>query len=139
MADAGYLNEIFNIAQNESIGNLELEQYNAVLYFAAEESDATPLIYHLLQQLQQTKEHNKLCVSYNKKVGIVYVAAAQGDKLLLANSYKAADFTTALYFIMLATQQVMFNPHLTQVNVYGNIEPEDEALLNTYYKGIQKI
>ncbi len=137
MANAGYLNGIFDITQNESIGSLELEQYGAVLHFAAEKQDSTPLIYHLLQHLKEIKEHNKLSVSYNKENGVIFVAAAQGEKLLLANSYKAADFTTALYYITLVAQQVMFNPQLTMVNIYGKIGAGNEDLLNTYYKGIE--
>ena len=137
MAKPEYLTEIFELDSNESIGTCELPQYNAMLYFAETAAKQTPLIYVLLEQLGKIKEHNKLAVSYSKEKERVYITAAQGDMLLLANSYKVTDFTTAFYYISLVTQQAMFNPHLTQINVLGELAKYEKILLNTYYKGIE--
>ncbi len=139
MANSAYLNGIFEIGPNEEVGSQELAQYDAILYYAQDTPDRLPVIYRLLLSLDDSIEHNKLSVSYNREIGVVFVAAAQGKRLLIANSYRASDFTTAFYYISLVTQQVMFNPNVTLVRLLDEVGPEDEALLNSYYKGIEYI
>lgn len=129
-----FIKELFGTCTNENIAHVAIEQYGAVLYFIKDNTESLPIICFLLKEIGEIKEHNKIAVSFCKEKQIVFITAAEGEKLRLANSYKAADFTTALYFIMLATQQMMFNPLLTELHFYNAMEPQDIELVNRYFK-----
>lgn len=129
-----FIKKLFGSCPDENIGHIDIAQYGAVLYFVKEDKEALPIIYFLLQQLREIKEYNKVAVNFCKQKQIVFIAAAEGQKLMLVNSYKAADFTTAIYFIMLVTQQMMFNPLLTELHFYSTMDQQEKELINRYFK-----
>lgn len=140
-----YLRELFTVEEQEEIREIELPCYNAILTFAEPtaaksrnngDNNVYPFIYTLLNSTSKIEEYNKILIYFNRERQMTQIVAAEGEKLLLANTYKTVDFKSALYFIALVTQQTLFNPQLTKIHVYGTIEPEEESLLKTYYQGV---
>ena len=132
-----YLKEMFEVAENEAVKALELEKSNAVLAFVSKKDDddanLQPLAYVLIKYAQTLPDHNKIIINYSKEHKLTHIVAMEGEKLLLANTYRTTDVKSVLYFISLVAQQVMFNPHLTKVHVYGELEPEGIQLLERYF------
>ena len=131
-----YLKEMFEVAENEAVKVLELEKSNAVLTFVSKKDDDAnlqPLAYVLIKYAQTLQDYNKIVINYSKEHKLTHIVAMEGEKLLLANTYRTTDVKSVLYFISLVAQQVMFNPHLTKVNVYGELEPEGIKLLERYF------
>lgn len=132
-----YLKEMFEVAENEAVKALELEKCNAVLSFVSKKEDDAanlqPLVYVLIKYAETLQEHNKIVINYSKEHKLTHIIAMEGGKLLLANTYRTTDVKSVLYFICLVAQQVMFNPHLTKVHVYGELEPEGVQLVEKYF------
>lgn len=132
-----YLKEMFEVAENEEVKALELEKYNAVLSFVSKKGDDAanlqPLAYVLIEYAQTLQDHNKIVINYSKEHKLTHIVAMEGEKLLLANTYRTTDVKSVLYFISLVAQQVMFNPHLTKVHVYGELDPEGVQLVEKYF------
>lgn len=133
-----YLGEMFDIGEDESVKSIEIEKYNAVLAFAVPKEtppDKEPLISKLMEYAGTLNEHNKVAVHYCKERKLSHIVAIEGEKLLLANTYRTADITSLLYFLTLAVQQVMFNPQLTRIHVYGLMEESDLKFIGSYFCG----
>lgn len=132
------LGQMFEIGENESVKSIDIGKYNAVLAFAAPKEapeGKEPLIYKLLEYAGTLEEHNKVAVHYCKERKLAHIVAIEGEKLLLANTYRATDITSLLYFITLAVQQVMFNPQLTKIHVYGRMEQQELKFIGGYFCG----
>ena len=71
--------------------------------------------------------------------GYLYLVIAQGRSLLLCNSYKAADFVTAEYFIFRAMKRLQLNPEMTVVYFRTPLKEEDEMSLYRYFKSVDSI
>ncbi len=135
-----YLKEMFEFAENEEVKVLELEKYNAILSYIAPNGDNSgnlqPLVYTLIKYAGTLKDYNKIVINYSKGHKLTHIVAMEGEKLLLANTFRTTDVKSVLYFICLVAQQVMFNPHLTKVHLYGEFEPEGVQLIEKYFAGI---
>ena len=126
--------------------NIEIPEHDAVLIYAIpnaissrifkiqKKAKYTPMIYKMIQSVSSCTDHNKVFVHLSK--GHIHIVAAEGDKLLLANSYKANDFITAQYYIFLVIKEVMFNPEFTTVQVFGTLEKSQLKSLSKYFKGV---
>ncbi len=133
------LSQVVQIGESDSVRHIELPEYGAVLVYACPcpEVDRTPLIYEMIKMLTRIGEHNK--VVFRIEDGAVHIAMAEGDRLLLANSYPADDFVTAEYFIFAALKEFQVNPEVTVVYFAGNIEYEQRAALFRYFKGVESV
>lgn len=96
-----------------------------------------PEMYHMLQQLPDIAEYNKIVASYMDDV--LYLIIAQGKSLLLCNSFQAKDFTTAQYFIFHAMKKLQLNPEVSSVCVRTPLSEEDELSLYRYFKSVERI
>lgn len=137
-----YLGEMFTIAENETVRSIVLEKHDAVLSYASSNNspqEAVPLAYQLIEAVETLNEHNKVVVSYLPERKMSYIVAMEGKKLLLANTYRTCDAKTLLYFIELVLQQVMFNPQLTRIHIYGHMEQDEVKLLEGYFCGVETI
>ena len=138
-----YLSDLFDIDQQEEIKTIEIPLFNATLAFALPKNNGSqnkvPVIYTLLEHIKEIPEHNKIVVHYCKDSNKVQIVAAEGNNLLLANSFKCNHQNTLLYYITLVCQQVMFNPHLTRIYTDGQFEKSEEELLKRYFQGIKVI
>lgn len=142
------LRNMHTIERNEELSSVDIPLYNVKLWYAVpkrlkggestEGEKAKPLypvIYRMINALESIASHNKVVIDYNADEGLLFVVVGEGkEKLLLVNSYRAADFATAFYFLNLAVTQAMLNPMLTSVYSTGRLLPENVALIEKYFK-----
>lgn len=129
---------VAQINDGDSVAHKSIPGYNAVLiYTVSGGSDVPPEIFFILQELPSCSEYNKLLCSW--KDGELSLAIAQGRSLLLANSYKAPDFTTAQYYILLAMKSLQLNPEVTTIRFRHALAPGDEMSLYRYFKAVESL
>lgn len=132
------LAEVARLEEGERVEFAEIPAYSAVLVYSVSGSAAAPPeILYILQDLPACPEYNKLLCSW--KDGELYLAIAQGKSLLLANSYRAQDFTTAQYYIFLAMKSLQLNPEVTTIRFRHSLSPEQEMALYRYFKAVECI
>lgn len=130
------LAEVARIEDGARVEYKEIPQYGAVLIYDISGEDSNPPeIFHILNALPGCKEYNKLLCSW--RGGVLEMAIAQGKSLLLANRYNAADFTTALYFILLAMKSLQLNPEVTTICFMHSLAGHDEMTLYRYFKAVE--
>jgi len=134
------LTEVVELKETDSVKHREIPQYDAVLIYNEDEDSSVSdgsLMFEMLRQLPDCKEYNKIicCISG----GFLLLAIAQGKSLLLANAYRASDFTTAEYWIFLAMKSLQLNPEVSTVCWKGELEAEDEMSLYRYFKAVDRI
>lgn len=102
-------------------------------------SKARPLpeMYYILKDLPRLSDYNRILASYVD--GVLYLAIAQGKSLLLCNTYKAQDFTTAEYFIFLAMKKLQLNPEVSTICFRTPLDEEEEMSLYRYFKNVEQI
>lgn len=93
-----------------------------------------PEIRYMLSGLEDISDYNKVVVSYAD--GYLYLVISQGRSLLLCNSYRAADFVTAEYFIFLAMKKLQLNMEMTTVYFRTPLKSEEEMSLYRYFKAV---
>ena len=152
----------FDIGTGERIGTASLAEHKAEIIYALpgslrcdfgeqgpeeEEQDRIyPLICKLLETAGSVQKYNKVVFSFCPSVQreneipekpALHLVIQEGDNLLLANSYPAAHFNTALYFLFLAVKRVQFNPEQTCVRVCGSLSREEKETLEKYFRGVE--
>ena len=106
-----------------------------VLLTSGESVPVYPELYYILKGLPQCPEYNRILASY--KDGYLHLAVAQGKTLQLANVYRAADFTTAEYFLFLALKTLQLNPEVSAINWRTPLSSEEEMSLYRYFKAVE--
>ena len=96
-----------------------------------------PEVYYLLRSLDACPEYNKIMASW--KDGWLHLVIAEGRSLSLCNAFKAADFTTAEYFIFLCLKQLQLNPEMSSIFFRTDISPKEEMSLYNYFKAVGRI
>ena len=91
----------------------------------------------MLEQLQDLPEYNKIMASYMD--GYVHIVISQGKSLLLCNSYRAVDFTTAEYFIFLAMKKLQLNPEVSSICFRTPLSEEQELSLYRYFRSVERL
>lgn len=129
------LSDLFEIEPGESVNHLEVPEYGVVLLYATA-GDMEPSLGEALKALSSCTEHNKLVFRYCD--GYLDLAIAQGEKLLLANTYQADDFTTAEYFLFLALKSLQINPEVSTISVISPISDEEELSLYHYFQSVER-
>ena len=132
------LAEVADLREEDVVGHLDIPQYDAVLVYATGEDsvvvDGTPEIYKLLTKLPDCPEYNKiLCSLGNDRL---FLAIAQGDSLMLANSFPVQDFTTAEYYIFMSLKSLQLNPEISTLCWRTPLDAEDEMSLYRYFKAV---
>jgi len=94
-----------------------------------------PKIYPPLAHLMTFYDYNKIFFSYNK--GELHLIIYEGTSLIFCNSFPAAYFNTALYFLFLSLKQTQFNPEQTTLFVSGSIPSTDILQLTKYFSKIK--
>lgn len=134
--------ELFGVGEEEKVFTENVECYGVkVLYKAPSghsgESNTFPSIVRYLNELPTIKEYNKLIAEYNKEKGTLVLALAEGERLLIANCYKTADFGSAIYYMLEALKQNQLNPQQTLVNLYAAVGTDELEKLQKYVKGVR--
>ena len=149
-----YLAEVVSLAEEDVVEDVAVPQLAAVLVYSVTESGTLPKVmaetvlrkdgtkarplpeaYYMLQQLQDIPEYNKILVSYMD--GYVHIVISQGKSLLLCNSYRAVDFTTAEYFIFLAMKKLQLNPEVSAICFRTPLSEEQELSLYRYFRSVE--
>ena len=105
-----------------------------VLTASGEQAPVLPEMYYILKTLPRCEDYNKVVASYMD--GYLHLAVAQGKSLLLANVYRAPDFTTAEYYLFLALKRLQLNPEVSTVCFRTPLAPEAEMSLYRYFKAV---
>ena len=151
---AAMLSEVVALRPSDAVSYVPVPEYGAVLLYSnsideslskvlsqtvlltsGESVPVYPELYYILKGLPDCPEYNRILASYRD--GYLYLAVAQGRTLLLANVYKAADFTTAEYFLFLAMKTLQLNPEVSTINWRTPLSPEDEMSLYRYFKAVE--
>ena len=139
------------LAEGETVEFVAVPQYDAVLLYATGEDTARiitdnnvsdggkplPEMYFLLRDLERCREYNKILCSWQE--GVLYLCIAQGRCLLLSNTFKAADFTTAQYYIFLAMKSLQLNPEVSSICWRSKLGAEEEMSLYRYFKSVDSL
>ena len=96
-----------------------------------------PELYYLLKKLPSIGDYNKIIASYGDSV--LSLVIAQGENLLLANTFSAADFTTAEYFLFMAVKKLQLNPEQSTVRFMTPLTDEEEMSLYRYFKAVETL
>lgn len=140
--DAGSAREalaaVVELDEDDEVKSVEVPQYGAYLiYVSGKGCETLPEMFFLLKDLPSCKEYNKILCSHAD--GWLHIAIAQGGSLLLANSYRAPDFTTAEYFIFLAVKSLQINPEISTIYFRTPLGAEDEISLYKYFKSVDTL
>ena len=155
-SDAAMLAEVCTLNEGDPVEWVSVDDAAAVLVYSnaigetlskvvsetvlmTDGSKARPLpeMYYILKDLPRLSDYNRILASYVD--GVLYLAIAQGKSLLLCNTYKAQDFTTAEYFIFLAMKKLQLNPEVSTICFRTPLDEEEEMSLYRYFKNVEQI
>ena len=150
------LSYVVAMKDGERVDSIPVPEYGAVLLYSnnigetltrvvsetvarTDGSKASPLpvMYYMLKALGTLHDYNKIVAAYMD--GILYLTLAQGSTLLLCNSYKAPDFTTAQYFIFLAMKKLQLNPEMSSITFMTQLDYDQEMSLYRYFRSVEHI
>ena len=147
------LSRTVELDQEDKVEYISLPEFSAELVYSlspvpepvgagepvilSEAKDLLPELYHVLKAISGITEHNKIVASYGD--GILSLAIAQGDNLLLANTFQAADFTTAEYFHYMAVKKLQLNPEVSTVHFRTPLSADEEMSLYRYFKAVETV
>ena len=156
-ASAGeLLSETVALESGDAVAGIPVPEYSAVLVYslsigemlsgaisaAVKDGDGNsvpvlPEMYYILKDLGRLSEHNRIVASFGG--GYLHLGIAQGDNLLLANVFRAADFTTAEYFLFMTIRRLQMNPEVSSVHFRTPLSDEMEMSLYRYFRSVEKI
>ena len=150
------LSEVVSLKEHDAVESVQVPEYNAVLVYSnnigetltrvvsetvlctdGSKAHPLPVMYHMLKSLPSLPDYNKIMAAYMD--GILYLVLAQGATLLLCNSFKAPDFTTAQYFIFLAMKKLQLNPEMSTITFMTSLDYEQEMSLYRYFRSVEHI
>ncbi len=150
------LAEVVDLAESDSVDSIEVPEHAAVMLYSNSIGETLsrvmsetvlridggktaplPELYYMLKDLSGLQDYNKIMASYAD--GYLYLVIAQGKSLLLCNSFKAQDFTTAEYFIFLAMKKLQLNPEVSTISFRTGLDEEQEMSLYRYFKNVEQI
>ena len=129
------LSRTVKLDKDDKVEYISLPEYSAELVYSL--SSDLPELYYLLKKLPEIKEYNKIAASYCD--GVLSLAIAQGENLLLANTFQAADFTTAEYFLFMAVRKLQLNPEVSTIHFISPLSGEEEMSLYRYFKTVETV
>ncbi len=94
-----------------------------------------PEMYYILESLESCRDYNKIVASFADSH--LHLAIAQGRSLLLANVFRAPDFTTAEYHIFNAMKKLQLNPEMSTIHLRTPVSGEEEMSLYRYFKAVE--
>ncbi len=127
------LYEVVELEGGDRVEAVAVPEFNAALIFSGQVGG----VYSMLKQLSDLQEYNKIIAAYSE--GYLYLAIAQGRSLLLFNSFRAEDFTTAEYFIFMAMKRLQLNPEVSTITFRTGLTDEQEMSLYRYFKNVEQI
>ena len=151
-----HLSEVVRLSDSDSVDSVEVPELGAVMVYSnnvgetlskvisetvlttdGRKTKPLPEHYYMLKSLSKITEYNKILASYMD--GRLYLVIAQGNSLILCNSFVAPDFTTAEYFIFLAMKKLQLNPEVSTICFRTPLDPDQEMSLYRYFKSVELI
>ena len=148
------LSDTVILDDGDSVGHVPLPEYSAELVYSLSigemlsrtisrsvlDSDGRnpeilPELYYILKDMQKVDDYNRIVASYAS--GYLHLGISQGRDLLLANVFRAADFTTAEYFLFMAVRKLQLNPEVSSVYFRTPLTEEEEMSLYRYFKSVE--
>ena len=155
-AQTQQLGEVVALNEGESVESIQLPELNAVLLYSnnigqtltkvvaetvlrtdGNKARPLPVTYYMLKSLSCITDYNKIIAAYMD--GVLYLTIAQGSTLLLCNTFKAPDFTTAQYFIFLAMKKLQLNPEMSSIAFMTQLDYDQEMSLYRYFRSVEHI
>ncbi|HBH09017.1 MAG TPA: hypothetical protein DDX40_06430 [Rikenellaceae bacterium] len=96
-----------------------------------------PEMFYILKDLQKIDEYNRIVASY--AAGYLHLGISQGRNLLLANVFRAAEFTTAEYFLFMAVRKLQLNPEVSSVYFRTPLAEDEKMSLYRYFKSVERL
>lgn len=143
--DAASAREILSrtvlLDKDDKIEYISLPEFSAELVYSLSMDiepweGSIPELYNVLKAVSGVAEHNKIVASYGD--GILSLAIAQGNDLLLANVFEAADFTTAEYFIFMAVRKLQLNLEVSTIHFLTPLSSDEEMSLYRYFRSVEQ-
>ena len=150
------LAEIADVADTDLVEYIDVPQFASVLVYSntigeslsrvmsdmvvmtdGSKTKPLPELYYMLSDLPRIPEYNKIVAAHMD--GYLYLVVAQGNTLLLCNSYQAQDFTTAEYFIFLVMKKLQLNMEMSSIYFRTSLSEDDEISLYRYFKNVEQI
>lgn len=144
------------LAKDDDVSHVGLPEYAAELIYSLSDggmlsrtisqtvldveekpAEVLPEMYYILKDLQEIDEYNRIVASYAS--GYLHLGMSQGRNLLLANVFRAADFTTAEYFLFMAVRKLQLNPEVSTVFFRTPLSEEEEMSLYRYFKSVERL
>ena len=118
-------------------GTLHKVIAESVLKIDGNKARPLPEMYYMLKDILKISEYNRILASYMD--GVLYLVIAQGKTLMLCNSFKAPDFTTAEYFIFMVMKKLQLNPEMSSIFFRTPLNEGQEMSLYRYFKSVETI
>ena len=125
------------VYSNNVGGTLHKVLSESVLMVDGSKSKPLPELYYMLKSLSEIGDYNKILASYMDET--LYLVISQGKTLLLCNSYHAADFTTAEYFLFMAMKKLQLNVEMSTVYFRTPLSEEQELSLYRYFMNVEHL
>ena len=155
-ADVSMLGSVADLESGDAVASVPVPEFAAVLVYSnnigetlskvisetvlykdGNKAKPLPEMYYMLKTVLDLPDYNRILASYMD--GILYLVITQGKSLLLCNSFKAPDFTTAQYFIFLAMKKLQLNPEVSTISFRTPLSEEDEMSLYRYFKNVEQV
>ena len=133
---AELLSKVVILEKSDSVKSMELPCYKAVLLYAGDDADARRLA-EMLAAAATLDRYNKVVVHLGEDV--VDIVLAAGEKLLLCNSFPAADAVTAQYFLFAALRQFQINPEVSTVYFFGEADEAVKGDLFRHFASVEAL
>lgn len=130
------LGDICVLLPEEEVRTIAIGYLGVVMLYVSR-GEELPELYKLLCSVKDCKDYNRILCNYTG--GILSLVIAQGRNLLLANVYKAVDFTTAEYYIFTALKNLQLNPEMSTVRFSSHISKDEELSLYRYFESVDTI
>ena len=128
------LSDLYPLTESEKVEVWDVPGQDAVLVYAGQ---TRPALCSLLEAMGSFSDYNKILVHLEDSC--LSVVIAQGNSLLLANCFPAADFTTAEYFIFYAMKSFQLNTEVSTVRFFTPLTAEEEMSLYRYFKSVEQL
>lgn len=136
------LEDVAALLPDDRVAFEPVPEYGAVMVYALPagkpEGDAgkvLPELWYVLSELSSCGDYNKILCSWRE--GWLNIAVARGCGLLLANVFRAADFTTAQYYIYMVVKKLQLNPEQSSICFRTPLDQEQEMSLYRYFKAVE--
>lgn len=125
------LSKVVPLEDGEPLLYVNIPEYRSTLIYTGQ----LPEIYSMLQLMSKITLYNKIVAEIRD--GYLYLSIAQGNSLLLANCFKAPDFTTAEYFIFSALKSFQINPEVSTLFLASPVTSAQLISLCSYFKSVE--